>query len=164
MATGLFLAPAWNTVLVRFAFGAAPDGGLIVSSLLALFNVEDDPSLLGGNVSLSALSVERRSTGGFFAERVERSFWRAFVVPCRGIAEEALSCLSSCVSAACEVDRRDAYAVSGGEFFVGFFRIEGSLVSRLSCSCWGEVCLGVEEPASRTSASSSSSSLGGGKS
>ena len=133
MVTGLFLALAWNTVFVRFALGATSVRGVIVSSLLALCNVEDDSILLGGKVSLSVLFVEGLSTGDLFTERAGRSFWRALIVLGCGVAEEVLSCLSSCVIVDLEDDRRDASAVSGGEIFVGFFKIEGSLISRVSC-------------------------------
>lgn len=43
--TGLFLALAWNTVFVRFPFGVASSGGLIVSSLLAPCSIVDDMAL-----------------------------------------------------------------------------------------------------------------------
>ena len=74
MATGLFLALAWNTGFGFLAFGAASARGMIVSSLLALCSVDDDSKLLGENISLSDLVAEGRAAGRSFVELAERSF------------------------------------------------------------------------------------------
>ena len=50
MATGLFLALAWNTGFALLAFGAASACGMIVSSLLVVCSVDDDSMLLAGKI------------------------------------------------------------------------------------------------------------------
>ena len=143
VTTGLFLALAWNTVFVRFAFGAASDGGLTVSSLLTLCSVSGDSPLLSGILSLSASLVDVPATTGCFVEYGPRSSVLVLSVLPDGVVDGVLSSSPSAERVLC-ADTRDASVLPIEVTSWGLLSIGGSLVfSFFSSSCEGEVGLAL---------------------